>query len=119
MNADGSSGAPELEASYLLVVEEAFEIFKQRQRKYGPDNIAEFREVGCLIRASDKQKRLRLALLQHIGMDSEDEKVDDSWIDWINYGIIALMCMRGLWPEYQEEMPHVVVLNNVRYIRDE
>lgn len=96
--ADGASGNRELELEWLAVAGEVFQLWKQRQAKYGSNNIAAFGEVGCLIRGYDKQARLRNALIDKAGLEAKDEKVEDSWMDLINYGIMGLMCRRGKWP---------------------
>ena|SRR3990167_5426202 len=93
--ADGSSGNKELEVEILEIMGEAFEIWKQRQRKYSATNISAFGEIGCLVRGFDKISRLRQALINNTGIDVPDESVSDSWLDLINYALMGLMCRRG------------------------
>lgn len=76
--------------SYL---EEVLELMNSRGRKYGPGNIAEFGELGVLVRLSDKLARLR-----HTTENFEDETSADSWMDVIGYGLIGLAWCRGDWP---------------------
>lgn len=76
---------------------ECFALWKERHRKYGRGNIAEFGAVGCLIRSSDKKARLREHYLGN-GSPAPDETVEDSWKDGVNYSAMGLLCERGLWP---------------------
>jgi hypothetical protein len=75
-----------------------------KQRDYGPGNILEFGELGILIRATDKQKRLKNLLYDNPN-EPANESLEDTWVDWANYGIIALMVRRGIWglPMEQDE----------------
>ena len=95
--ADGKSNDIGLEKIWLLVTQEIFQLWQQRQKKYGRRNIAEFGEVGCLVRGYDKMARLRRALIDKEGEEMDDETVADSWLDLVNYAIMGLMCHRGLW----------------------
>lgn len=67
-----------------------------KQRDYGPGNIADFGELGVLIRSNDKMARLK-NLLYHNPGEAENESLDDTWLDLANYGLIAQMIRRGLW----------------------
>lgn len=95
---DGSSGDPDLERAWLLVADSVFEVFKDRQRKYGPRNIAKTGEMGVIVRLNDKIERLNNLLLEGRGKDVEDETAIDTWIDAADYPIIALLCVYGFWP---------------------
>lgn len=79
---------------------EIFDLWKQRQRKYGTGNISAFGEIGCLVRGHDKMARLRRALIDNPELSglAYDESVEDSWKDLANYAIMALVCRRGKWP---------------------
>lgn len=79
------------------LVSECVAVMRERGRKYGPGNIAEWGELGVLVRLSDKMARLR-EMQKHVASDFLDESVEDTYIDIINYGIIALAWRRGLWP---------------------
>lgn len=72
------------------------EVMVAKQRDYGPGNILEFGELGILIRANDKYKRLK-NLLHDNPNEPSNETLEDSWVDAANYGIIALMVRRGIW----------------------
>lgn len=94
---NGSSGDEQLEIAMLDAFLECFSIWKERHRKYGRGNIAEFGATGCLIRSADKKARLREF---YIGGKTEtpDESIEDSWKDAANYALMGLLCHRKLWP---------------------
>jgi hypothetical protein len=98
MRINGTSGNAELERTIALQMLEAFELWKDRQRKYGSTNIAMFGEKGCVVRAFDKLARLKQAFFEAMGMNASDEKVYDSWLDLINYAVMGAVCHRGGWP---------------------
>ena len=66
-----------------------------KNRDYGPGNIAAFGEFGVVVRASDKVHRL--ANLLQSGKQPEHEKIEDTWLDLANYGLIGLLCRRDWW----------------------
>jgi hypothetical protein len=98
LSCDGTSGDPELETAVAKVMEEAFALWKARHKKYGRLNISMTGKVGCVVRAGDKVARLVEAWVNRQGEDSQDESVEDSCLDLTNYGIMALLCHRKLWP---------------------
>jgi len=98
LDVDGSSGDKTLELDIAQAMQAAFAIFKERQAKYGPGNIAAFGEVGCVVRATDKLARLRNLYVNGAGGASLDETAEDTWLDLANYGLIGLLCHRGKWP---------------------
>lgn len=75
-------------------------LFWERQRKYGPGNIAEFGDYGILVRLYDKLARLRRYYVEKVG-DMPDESVRDAWADVAVYATIALVCMDGQWPGWE------------------
>lgn len=66
-----------------------------KQKDYGSGNISAFGEFGVLVRCSDKVNRLKTLLESKRA--AKNEPVEDSWKDLANYGIIGLMCHRGIW----------------------
>lgn len=96
LNCDNASGDAELEEQLAGVLREAFELWKQRHRKYGPLNIAFSGEVGCVVRSGDKIARLAEYHL-HGKHEAGDESVEDSWLDLLNYAAMGLLCRRKLW----------------------
>lgn len=67
-----------------------------KQHDYGPRNITDFGEIGCLIRANDKMARLK-NLLKDTSSKPKNESIEDSWTDLANYAIIALMLREGIF----------------------
>ncbi len=81
-----------------LILTEMRKVMVAKQHDYGPRNITDFGEVGCLIRANDKMARLRNLLWNKDGQAPKNEAIDDSWLDLGNYTILAQMAKRG-WME--------------------
>jgi hypothetical protein len=80
----------------------SFEIFcecavllDQKNKDYGPGNISAFGEKGVIVRLNDKVERLKTLVWGD--KHPEHEKVSDTWLDIANYGVIGLLCHRGLW----------------------
>lgn len=96
--ADGASGDADLEARLIAIMEEYLELWKQKQRSYGPHNIGMFGAAGCLIRSSDKIQRLRRHYFLAKDVSLSDESIQDSWLDLIGYALMGLMNERGQWP---------------------
>lgn len=86
--------ASHLEPWLTEALEEVKAIMHERGAKYGPGNIAEFGELGVLVRLSDKLARLR----HSSGTDFADESSRDAWLDIIGYGLIGLAWADGNWP---------------------
>lgn len=92
--------APDPPASFQqmfsMIFSEATVLMASKQAAYGPGNIADFGELGVLIRANDKVRRLKHLLFEN-GTATNDESVDDSWRDLLNYAAIAIAVRRGWW----------------------
>lgn len=82
-------------------LEEVAAVMRDRGAKYGPGNIAEFGELGVLVRLSDKLARLRHSR----EVDFADESSRDAWIDIIGYGLIGLAWADGQWPGSERPEP--------------
>lgn len=76
------------------LLEEVEAVMYERGEKYGPGNIAQFGELGILVRLSDKLSRLQGMQ----GKDFADESIRDTWMDVIGYGLIGLSWVDGKWP---------------------
>lgn len=100
--ADGVSGDAELEFAIAARMAALFQLFKDRQRKYGPANIAAFGDSGVCVRAHDKLARLRHHYFAGGQGDMPDESVDDAWRDLAVYAVIALVCREGGWPGWKD-----------------
>lgn len=91
---------------YDGIIKSAKNVFLERHKKYGTANIAIHKEVGVLVRITDKVMRLNNAFKSNKLIDeSIDESIEDTWMDIINYAVIALMCRKGLWKEKPEVIP--------------
>lgn len=66
-----------------------------KQKDYGSGNISAFGEKGIIVRMNDKVERLKTLVWQD--RSPEHEKVEDTWLDIANYGIIGLLCHKGEW----------------------
>lgn len=66
-----------------------FETLVDKQKMYGPKNVARFGLRGIVVRLNDKVERL-INLKQHQGpVLFEPEK--DTWLDIVGYSVIAIM----------------------------
>jgi len=91
--------------AFIKEVLDDISLFDQKQRDYGPQNIATFGETGVLIRANDKMARLVNLLWNRrddrvstdIFKDPANESIEDSWRDLSVYGVIVRLCRQGLW----------------------
>lgn len=87
-----------LESRFHSILDRALEVWRDRQAKYGPTNIAATGALGCYVRANDKLARLSMVYLKGLGTSASDESVADSWLDLLNYAAMGLMCHEGTWP---------------------
>jgi len=81
-----------------------FEIFKERQRKYGSGNIARRGPAGILVRMDDKLARLERTLTtkrDDKAADFADETLADTCADLANYALMIHLCVAGQWPGWQ------------------
>ena len=94
---DGSSGSEILERGMAENLVKLFEIFKKKQASYGKGNIADYGEVGVLIRSNDKIKRLRNLVYLNKPNPLDNETIEDTWLDLADYALIALLVRDGTW----------------------
>jgi hypothetical protein len=86
---------------FIETLLECIELFDKKQLDYGPGNIAEFGELGVVVRTNDKMARMKNLLFQGgqwNPQNAANEPIEDTWKDVCNYGAIGLMCLRGDWP---------------------
>ncbi len=83
-----------------------FALMVGKQKDYGPNNINAFGEMGVIVRMSDKFERLKNLLFSEDedgnviwagDQGAENESVDDTYMDILNYALIALMVRKGYW----------------------
>jgi len=89
------------------IYKEAFDLLVERQKKYGPKNIADQGLFGIYTRiANDKMSRVQRSLngtIDHgvisltIDAEFEDESFEDALLDIANYALIMIALKRGLW----------------------
>jgi len=75
---------------------DALEVFIHKQYDYGPSNVANFGDIGILIRLNDKIERLKNLMMSQSKV--HNESIADTWLDISNYGLIGLMCAEDSWP---------------------
>lgn len=62
-----------------------------KQRDYGPNNIARFGQSGLLLRLHDKVARLENLVSN--GKDAKNESLHDTYLDIVGYSVIGLMLL--------------------------
>lgn len=95
-----NSSPEQLEQEFVSKAKELTLIFRSKQYDYGSGNIAKFGIDGVLVRMSDKIERL--INLQSRNTPPQNETVKDSYSDLAVYGVIALMCLDGVWTGVEE-----------------
>lgn len=80
------------------ILDQAEELMLSKQEDYGPGNInSPFGPLlAILVRLHDKQARA--ANLIKKGGVRNHESLEDTFLDMLNYSLIALMVIRGEWP---------------------
>ena len=99
---------PELAEEFQAVQKEQYELFAAKMMDYGLSNISlgsdlstkEDRDLsltGIWLRCNDKINRLKNMLKRKGHNYVVNEPMIDSFIDIANYGIIAMLVLRGKW----------------------
>ena len=99
---------PELGAEFKKIQQEQYEMFAQKMLDYGIRNISlgstledpedvTLSLTGIWLRINDKINRLKNLLKRNGKNYVQGEGMVDSFIDIANYGIIAMIVMRGKW----------------------
>ena len=99
---------PELAEEFQVVQQEQYELFAAKMMDYGLSNISlgsdlstkEDRDLsltGIWLRCNDKINRLKNMLKRNGRNYVQGEAMIDSFIDISNYGIIAMLVLRGKW----------------------
>lgn len=98
---------PLMTQEFKRLMQTHYELFCAKQVDYGPGNIAlgtnlskpeqiKASVMGVVFRTNDKIQRLmNLVVIKQ--RDAENESIADSWMDIVNYGIIAQIVTNGLW----------------------
>lgn len=99
---DGSSGDEMLETAIANRLAEYFELWKLKQKGYGPGNIAKAGEHGVAIRVQDKVERMLTLIRQSLDTVNAESR-RDTWLDILGYGVIGLALFDGVWPMPTEQ----------------
>jgi hypothetical protein len=99
---------PELADNFKGIQEEQYALFARKMMDYGLQNIALGSDLstrddrnlsitGIWLRCNDKINRLKNLLKRNGQNYVEGETMIDSFVDIANYGIIAMLVIRGKW----------------------
>lgn len=99
---------PTIYNGYKQIMDEQFLLFTKKHLSYGMDNISMGTQLSnpdekklsltaVWIRMNDKMNRLKNLVLLNKKNTIEDESIEDSYKDLVNYGIIAQLVEKGLW----------------------
>jgi hypothetical protein len=106
--ADFEKTYPTLAQAWKETQDEQYILFARKMMDYGLSNIAlgtnleepediELSLTGIWLRVNDKINRLKNLLKRKGKNYVEDEPMIDSFLDIANYGIIAMLVMKGKW----------------------
>ena len=85
----------ELVAEYESITKDLVKLFEKKQHDYGPGNIAEFGDVGVLVRLNDKIERLKNLITNNL--KASNESIEDTLDDIASYAIIMRIVRAGKW----------------------
>ena len=99
---------PTLAEAWKVTQQEQYELFAKKMMDYGLGNISlgtnleepediNLSLTGIWLRCNDKINRLKNMLKRKGRNYVQDEPMIDSFIDIANYGIIAMLVMKGKW----------------------
>jgi len=105
---DFEKNYPELAREFQAVQTEQYALFARKMMDYGLQNIALGSDLstsddrnlsitGIWLRCNDKINRLKNLLKRNGKNYVEGESMIDSFVDIANYGIIAMLVIRGKW----------------------
>ena len=89
---------PPLEFEAAIIARKAIELLVQKHNDYGPSNISDAPGGplnGLSVRLHDKVARLNNLLSNN--KEPQNESVQDTFIDILNYALIALLVIDGKW----------------------
>jgi len=106
-------GPKTFEESVDLVLSQIRETLIKKHHDYGSKNILEFKDLGVLLRLTDKMARMKNLYGITDGSFQQkttaNESIEDSWIDITGYGLIGLMLNKDIFdrPSANEVGPKV------------
>lgn len=83
----------------LGIVDELASLLLKKHKDYGPKNISH--SPGGALNGLRVRMHDKIARINHLidsGSSPENESLEDSFKDLANYSIIAMMVLRGKWP---------------------
>jgi hypothetical protein len=86
--------------AHARICAEARDLAIKKCSDYGLLNIQITGEYGCMVRGLDKLMRTKVLLekeMRGLSPEVQDEKLEDTALDLINYACYILMLRRGLW----------------------
>ena len=89
---------PPLEFEAAVIARKAIDLLVQKHDDYGPSNISDAPGGalnGLSVRLHDKVARLNNLLSNH--KKPKNETIEDTFIDILNYALIALLVLDGKW----------------------
>jgi hypothetical protein len=89
---------PPLEFEAAVIARKAIDLLVKKHDDYGPDNISDAPGGalnGLSVRLHDKVARLNNLLSNH--KKPKNETIEDTFIDILNYALIALLVLDGKW----------------------
>ena len=98
INAESNLIHPDFEQAVWDTMKELGDLLISKHRDYGPKNISDSPGGplnGLRVRMHDKTARINN--LVDNGSVAQHEPLEDSFKDLANYGIIALLVLRGKW----------------------
>ena len=99
---------PTIANGYKQIIKEQYALFAQKMLDYGVDNISmgtrletpedkKLSLTAIWIRCNDKMNRLKNLVLFNKKNQVENEPATDSYMDLVNYNIIAQLVSKDLW----------------------
>jgi hypothetical protein len=88
------------EYDVIGIADELTSLLLKKHRDYGPKNISH--SPGGALNGLRVRMHDKIARINHLidsGSTPENESLEDSYKDLANYSIIALMVLRGQWPQ--------------------
>ena len=100
-NYHSTTAHKEFVANVWSIMDGAGNLLLKKHEAYGPKNISQAPggpENGLRVRMWDKMSRLN-HILDNPGTDTNDESLEDTLKDLLNYCAIFMMVQKGLWPK--------------------
>lgn len=83
------------EEEFRKILIECFELGMKKNKDYGCDSLIRFGNTGIFVRVSDKFDRLYNLIFKNKKPEINEEKIEDTLKDVINYCCYMIMQQRG------------------------